>query len=707
MNNKPPDKLRTIKCSFKKIIKNKEHSIKIFDAVVRTHKIITHAYQFLRLYILYCYKKNKKIIDINTDTIKMVFKVLVKDSAGPKPKGNNLNTLTMFKEFYEKKYKKLYFNEKIDGSNLSQILNYMAIDMLTNIENNIKLNFSSYVKRFVNSSFKKINNDLLDNAPHGTKIKLRKELNKDLHDIKEDLFNNTLLSNVKYHEWINKHRKNIFPSNIINSFEFDIKQNPQKYLRNMIYMCNEIESIGTKLFQFFPLRNNITSKYVPIDTKSLVEILVDDEMLLCIDKNVKQDLLNDIENNKHSIWSYYFNLNNKVFKQSNYSFDYRISTDCIGTSIQLIHNDFIETSKNKKLNMKIKKQENKVICKNMSIDEKNEFKQNVKLEQHNKQQEFKLKLKMLKDKQKEEFKNLSKEDKINKKLEIVNKKYIEFPYLEDLNDNQLNNLKNNNWLCIDPGKKCLLFMKDKNGKKLKYTNKYYIMKIKRIKYQRLLKNYKDKNDISKIENELSKYNSKSCNFDTFKQFVKNKNKIFDCLLDKYNNEIFRKYKWYGYINKKKEESNLVNQIKNTFGKDIIINFGDWSIGKGMQMKNHISTPNLGLKRKLAEHFTVYNLDEFRTSKLNYKTEEICENLYLPDKNNNIRKLHSVLTYQTESKRSGCINRDNNSVNNMIKLVDYYLLNKDRPEKFKRSYKLDDKKKDTNPNNLASNVSIMP
>ena len=44
---------------------------------------------------------------------------------------------------------------------------------------------------------------------------------------------------------------------------------------------------------------------------------------------------------------------------------------------------------------------------------------------------------------------------------------------------------------------------------------------------------------------------------------------------------------------------------------------------------------------------------------------------------------------------------------MIKLVNYYLLNKDRPEKFKRSYKLDDEKKDTNPKILASNVSIMP
>jgi hypothetical protein len=37
------------------------------------------------------------------------------------------------------------------------------------------------------------------------------------------------------------------------------------------------------------------------------------------------------------------------------------------------------------------------------------------------------------------------------------------------------------------------------------------------------------------------------------------------------------------------------------------------------MREMLSTPNLGLKRKLSEHFTIYNLDEFRTSILNYKT----------------------------------------------------------------------------------------
>ena len=37
------------------------------------------------------------------------------------------------------------------------------------------------------------------------------ELNKDLYEIKEDLLNNTLKSKEKYHDWVNKHKVNIFP----------------------------------------------------------------------------------------------------------------------------------------------------------------------------------------------------------------------------------------------------------------------------------------------------------------------------------------------------------------------------------------------------------------------------------------------------------------------------------------------------------------
>ncbi len=100
---------------------------------------------------------------------------------------------------------------------------------------------------------------------------MRKELNKDLYEIKQDLINNTLKCNVKYHEWINTHKINIFPLEYTNSYEHDIQINCQNYLKGMIYMCLEIEKLNTKSFQFFPLRNDIIMKYIPIDTKSLID----------------------------------------------------------------------------------------------------------------------------------------------------------------------------------------------------------------------------------------------------------------------------------------------------------------------------------------------------------------------------------------------------------------------------------------------------
>ena len=45
----------------------------------------------------------------------------------------------------------------------------------------------------------------------------------------------------------------------------------------MIYMCLEIEKIGTKSFQFFPLRTDITPKFIPIDTKSIIELFINED----------------------------------------------------------------------------------------------------------------------------------------------------------------------------------------------------------------------------------------------------------------------------------------------------------------------------------------------------------------------------------------------------------------------------------------------
>ena len=675
----PPDKYRTIKCSLKKIIKNDLNITKLFNACFRTHKLVIHTYQFLRLWILNKYHNNQNIPAITENTFKMSFKALLKKSSGPKPKGDNKILYDEFIKFYNDVYINLECDEKIDGTNLSQILNYMSIDMITNVENNIKMHFVKYVKRFVNSCFKKQNNELI-NKCESKKTELRKSLNKDLYDIKEDLLNNTLKCNDKYHKWINIHRNNIFPTEFKHNYEFDIENNPQKYIKGMIYMCLEIEKEGTKAFQFFPLRADIIMKYCPIDTKSLIELFVDKD---------KNKYMNDIEHEKHDLWNKYFKLNKKVFTQKDYVFDHRISTDCFSVSIQLIHKNHVEKEQQKKTNMKNKKKETKETCKNMNDEQKEKYKTELEKNKKEKYEKIKLENKKTRDIETEKFKKLSQEDK-NKikeqdKLKRIEKQ-IEYPYLEELTEKQYIDLKTQNWVVIDEGLRDIIHAKDKNGKKFIYRCRQHLNRNKRLKYQQIIKNYKDEQDITQTENKLSEYNSKSCKIDKFIEYIKKKNELNKILLEKYKDNIFRKYKWYSYIQKKRTEDRLVNDIKEKYNKETVLIIGDWDAKSSKNIKR-ISVPNKTLKKKLSEHFKIYLIDEFRTSCLHYKTEEKCENMYVNDKKEISRKLHSVLTFKTENNRLGCINRDENATNNMIKIVKSYLNDKTRPLKYTRSFKI--------------------
>ena len=200
--------------------------------------------------------------------------------------------------------------------------------------------------------------------------------------------------------------------------------------------------------------------------------------------------------------------------------------------------------------------------------------------------------------------------------------------------------------------------------------------------------------VNDILQALSQFNTKICNVKKFSEYILMKNMYNKMYLNNhYSQEIYRKYNWYYYINKQRSVDNLLNNILATFSKnnnddinnDIKIIMGDWSQGK--QMRNFISTPQIGLKRKINKRFEVYNIDEFRTSKLHHKTETVCKNPYVVDYKNRYHKVHSVLTYQMDNKRLGCINRDKNSINNIKKLTIEYLKNKTRPEKYMRNHVL--------------------
>jgi hypothetical protein len=781
----PPDKIRTVKSTLDNIIRDKNNKLILFDAVNRANQIVIQTYQFLRLYILKLYHEDKEILTINKDIILKVFNVLViHEGCGKRATKDRI--LNDFYDFYNSTFCHLNNNVKLNAVRISQILGFCASDIKKNIDNNIKLHFIAYVNRFVNISFKKEHKAIIDATKHGDKTKISKELSKNLYDVKQDLINNTLLSDVRYHIWLEEHRKNIFPYICKNTYEHDIENNPQKYIKSMIYMCLKIEELEAKSFQFFPLRTSIIPKYIQIDTAVIIRLFEEET-----NYDQAQEDLNNIKGVKHNKWLKYFKINKKLFiDQKDYSFDYTLYTDGFGVSIKLLHASQIEPEQTKKDNRNKKKNKNFMECSKMETKEEQiNYRKKLQLEQQQKEEDFKLSIKEKQDKHKKEFKNLPKEEQDKIRDAIKKNKHIEFPYLEELNDEQLDNLKKSNWVVIDPGKRCLLYMKNntvidktrdktksyinrlinknriklpneafikklyikkinlyknksikkintnkfiklvhqinyrnkiieknkfkslkqykrflkyknrrnklnkKNKLKpknmkitncLRYTNKRWIKETKRKKYQKLLHNYKNKHQINKIENELSSYNAKTCNYKKFKEYIKQKNNINSQLFNKYKETIFRRYKWYGFINRKKVEMNIVNEIKKTFGKDVILCYGDWSISR--QMNHFISTPNLRLKRKLGEHFIIYNIDEFRTSCLNYKTEEENENMYYLDKKLEPRKIHSVLTYQMENNCLECINRDENAVRNMLKIVNCYLKDKTRPINFMRSTK---------------------
>ena len=631
---KPPDKYKCIKLPINSILNNNEESQNIFntiqDAVYRTNYITTKTSLLLRLWCLEKYHNGIDIPLIYENTIKMCMKSLILASSGPKPKNNNLLLLNEFKNLHN-------FTLE-DGVNLSSILNYYAITILTSIETNIKMHFFDYVNRFINSYFKVFYKDEITNK------EFKKQLFKDLYVVKNDILNGTLKANVKFHNWINEYRFNIVPEEFEINYYYDVKATPQKYLKYMIFMNIELEKIEGKMYQFFPLQSSIIPNHIQIDTKSVIELLVD---------KGKKEYLDNIEVNKEFLWDKFFNITQKI---KDYKFDNTIITDGYATSLRFIHNDYIEGEKIKKEKMKKGRKDAKEMTE--------EYKEKKKLDK-----------KILQD-EKKELNYLKQKDK-PKKIEKIQ----EFSYIDDVEKVDLEGKH----IFIDPGKRSLFTMMNDDGRFYSYTNKQRVNETKRLKYQNILKKYRDELEITSKENELSLYNSKSCNINKYREFITKKINTNEVLYKLYQNNKFRQYKWYAFINKKRTEDNMLNKIEKTYTKDSIIIIGDWSIGK--QMKNFISTPNLSLKRKLQERFKVYNIDEYRTSCLNYKTEELSKNLYLPDKRNKERKMHSILTYKMENKRNGCINRDKNGCKNIQKVFNYYIEYDERPERYKRGVDL--------------------
>ena len=786
-----------------RIVGNMTIPQKINETVIRTNKIIIKTYLLLRSWILYQHQQQAETLMMNKSIIKLAIQVICSPKNTTRRTKENKHQVPsdqQKKQFKDQCYQELQELNPFQPENaehLSHILEHQATFLLTAIENNVKCHFHEHLKRYVNTIMEiQYPESLADTNS-------KKQFQRDLYKVKDDLLNNRCpsqyQSDKRFHEWMTQQKPIILPHlDPSETYYEDVYEHPDHYLKHMIHMNQEIDRLGCAMFQFFPLRTDLIPKHIQIDTSVLIDLFINQGNSECLTK---------IQECQDALWSTFFRIKPCV---KNYQFDHAILTNGVSVSYRLIH----QSEKIKKqLQYKNMKRGRELAC----------------------------------ECRKQGIEKPTKEKPKKKPKQSKTAKPSEFSYIDEVSREEL---EGDHAFC-DGGKKTLLSIINDGDQTLNYTNQQRLHETKSLKYQRLLYNLRFQKGILMIEQELSGYNSKTCDYDLFRQYMLKKIEINEKLYSLYEDPKFRRYQWYSYLNRQRSESHMIDQVSVLFesspitkkkhsisrknkqlrkgkrtrrsikkknrramkiqkkealliqrirvskekligdssqkihlrlkktdeirlleseidhldnqikimnqsisqlDKDIerlskhvwslkqdVIHFkhqtqrthrcysrthqimknhehhdqqqemrefhrlgsllgpiesieiisprrilimGDWSIGK--QMRNFIPTPNLRLKRLLAQAFHLYDIDEFRTSCIHYETENRCDNLYLPDRQGQIRKIHSVLTYQM-NQGLGCINRDSNGRQNIRKLFEYYLETGERPEKYRRGF----------------------
>jgi len=252
----------------------------------------------------------------------------------------------------------------------------------------------------------------------------------------------------------------------------------------------------------------------------------------------------------------------------------------------------------------------------------------------------------------------------------------EFHTIEELSKEQLDTLKDRNIVGCDPGKRSLVYMMDKNGKKLQYTAPQRKRESKAKTNQRILLVERKRNAIVEKETQLSFQNSKSIDYKKFKLYLIEKDKLNKETTEFYKREVWRKMKFRQYSYGKKSIDTFLNKVKETFGENILIGYGNWS--RSTQMKHFMPTMNKGLRKLIHRKYDTITINECNTSK---KCCECNNDLayYKNNKGNNqFRLLVCSNCVRQEVKQTVFRTRDANSAINIMKLTQSWIESQERP-----------------------------
>jgi hypothetical protein len=257
----------------------------------------------------------------------------------------------------------------------------------------------------------------------------------------------------------------------------------------------------------------------------------------------------------------------------------------------------------------------------------------------------------------------------------------EFHNIEDLSIEQLDTLKDRNIVGCDPGKHSLVYMMDKQGNKLQYTASQRKIESYGKRNERILLQEKKRNHIIEKETHLSSKNSKSVDYEKFKVFLVEKDKLNKETTEFYKRDVWRKMKFRQYSYGKKSIDTFLNKIKETFGENILIGYGNWS--RSTQMKHIMPTMNKGLRKLIHKKYDTLTINEYYTSQ---KCCECYNDLkHCKDKKGKeiyrLFECSNCVSY--ENKNTAFRTRDKNSAISIMKLTRDWIETQTRPSEFQR------------------------
>jgi len=633
LEEKPPDPseqvYRIIKCPLKCVLKKYDTLQPIIEnAVIDMNEIVILSYQFIRLYLLDKFNKNIELPTINKQFVLDVIKTISSPNSkrGQKTKQENIKNATSksdMKQFYNEEFSKLV-SSKPSYSNKTHILAITANEMITCIHTNISTHFIKHLFKYINCLFKEPKS--LEIKKEKDKIKrkeLYKNLNKEIRDLKNDLINNKIEhSKEYYHSWIRENKKFLIPNKVNTCVPYDVKCNPEKYIKYSFHINQKIEELGKRPYQVIPQRNNIVPKNITLNSNGIVD-LIDDKKQTIFQYNKSELVLHAKKHQKH-IWSKILKLEKKdIFKQKEYVFYNQIITDGFSCSVLFI----------------LKKYKNKVFGDKLpKINDEMEF---TKVEDLSKEK--------CNQYLTEKYKLVSLDPGKIRPITMIdeNNKFFKYTACRRRFETYT---KQSNYIILQEKKKNNII--DKETKLSNFKSNTLI--------SREYKNFIINKTI--LNNEVKEFYQKSLFRKlAFRRFIRTKQSEVKLL-----NEIENTYLT-------KEE---VKQ-----GKRLVILHGDYS--RTSQMKGCISTPNIAIKKLLLSRFDILEINEFNTSKLYNKTLKEMENICVKRKTHK-KSLHEILTPKEETKCRIFVNRDTNACKNILLLGKCYLENQTRPEEFTRS-----------------------